>query len=249
MLLPIGDDNTDRISTPILTWLLVALNVVVFVFFQGFGYSSKVTYAYATVPQEIVSGRDVVTGEQAFRDPVSGGVYEVPGLGRTPISVYLTLITSMFLHGGFAHLAGNMLYLLIFGDNVEDRMGRLGFTAFYLLCGVVAALAQVLATLVTGGDMLTPMIGASGAISGVLAGYLRLFPRKRIRVIALRFFFTNVSATFAIGIWFVFQLINGLGVFGGGSQAGGVAYAAHIGGFVAGLLLVGLFAPVRRGAR
>lgn len=249
MLLPIGDDNTDRLSTPILTWVLVALNVIVFVFCQGFGLSASVTYAYATVPQEILSGRDVVTGGEVFRDPISGRIYEVPGLGRTPVPVYLTLVTSMFLHGGFAHLAGNMLYLLIFGDNVEDRMGRLGFLLFYLLCGVAAALAQVFATLLSGGDLLTPMVGASGAISGVLAGYLRLFPRKRIRVIALRFFFTHVSASFAIGIWFVFQLINGLGLFGGGSQAGGVAYAAHIGGFVAGLLLVGLFAPVRRRAR
>ncbi len=245
MLVPIGDDNSDRLSMPLLTWLLVAINVMVFVFFQILGEQTSVTYAYATVPQEILTGRDVVTGEAAFRDPISRRIYVLPGLARTPIPVFLTLITAMFLHGGFAHIAGNMLYLLIFGDNVEDRMGRLRFLIFYLLCGVAAGLSQVFATLLTGGDLLTPMIGASGGVSGVLGAYLVLFPRKRIRVIALRFFFTHVSAAVAIGVWFLFQLVSGLGLFGGGSQAGGVAYAAHVGGFLAGLVLVRLFAPGR----
>jgi membrane associated rhomboid family serine protease len=248
MFLPIGDDNSDRLSVPLLTWLLVAINVFVFVFFQILGEAPAVTYAYATVPQEILTGRDVVTGQGTFRDPISRRLYMLPGLARTPIPVYLTLVTAMFLHGGFAHITGNMLYLLIFGDNVEDRMGRLRFFIFYLLCGVIAGLAQVFATLASGGDLLTPTIGASGGVSGVLGAYLVLFPRKRIRVIALRFLFTHVSAVVAIGVWFLFQLVSGLGLFGGGTQAGGVAYAAHVGGFVAGLVLVRLFTPRGRPA-
>lgn len=245
-MIPIGDDNSDRLNAPLLTWLLVAANVVVFVFFQVLGQETSFTYAYATVPQEILTGRDVVTGPEVYHDPISGRAYRLPGLEPTPVPVYLTLITAMFLHGGFMHLVGNMLYLLIFGDNVEDRMGRLKFLVFYLVTGAVAGLTQVLATRLTGGDLTTPMVGASGGVSGVLAAYVVLFPRKRIRVIAFRFFFTQVSAIVVIGVWFLFQLVSGLGLFGAATQSGGVAYAAHIGGFVAGLVLVKLFAPARR---
>jgi membrane associated rhomboid family serine protease len=193
-----------------------------------------------------------VTADQTVTDPSSGQRTSVPGLGVTPISVYLTLIVSMFMHGGFAHLAGNMLYLFVFGDNVEDRIGRVRFLLFYLFCGVVASLAHVLASKWTGQDLAVPSLGASGAISGVLGAYLLLFPKRRVRVIAI-WFIVAVPAWAAVGIWFVFQLINGLGYLGGGT-GGGVAYAAHVGGFVAGLATIKLWdlasrAPRRPAAR
>ena len=149
----------------------------------------------------------------------------------------------MFMHGGIAHIAGNMLFLWIFGDNIEDRLGHVKYMIFYLLCGVIASLAHVFATGVFATDqssLLVPSLGASGAISGVLGGYILLHPKRRVTVILFRFL-TDVPAYVAIGIWFAFQLISGLGMLGGGSQQGGVAYAAHIGGFIAGLALIKLF--------
>jgi membrane associated rhomboid family serine protease len=238
-MIPIGDDNTDRRSRPVVTWALIALNVLVFALFQGCGANDRFTYAWSTVPEEILTGKDLVTPDRTVTDPASGQRYVEPGLGVTPISVYVTLIVSMFMHGGFAHLAGNMLYLLIFGDNVEDRIGRVRFLLFYLFCGVVASLAQVFVTKWTGQDPSVPSLGASGAISGVLGAYLLLFPKRRVRVIAI-WFIVAVPAWVAVGIWFVFQLINGLGYLGGGT-GGGVAYAAHIGGFVAGLATIKLW--------
>lgn len=239
MLMPVGDDNRDRRSTPIINYLLVALNVFVFVYFQGCGTNEKFTYAFSTVPAEIVSGKDVVTEDQTYQDKETGETYTVPGLQPTPILIYLTLITSMFMHGGWAHIIGNMIYLLIFGDNVEDRIGHLKYLIFYLLVGVLASLAHVFTSVLLNSDLLIPSLGASGAISGVLAAYWILFPRRRVRVI---FFYhlTDVPASFAIGIWFIFQLIYSLGALGG-SGGDGVAYAAHIGGFIAGLLLIKLF--------
>ncbi|MCX7031737.1 MAG: rhomboid family intramembrane serine protease [Spirochaetes bacterium] len=238
-MIPIGDDNTDRRSRPVITWAIIALNVLVFVLFQGCGSNDRFTYAWSTVPEEILTGKDLVTADQTVTDPSSGQRYLEPGLGVTPISVYLTLLVSMFMHGSFAHIAGNMLYLFIFGDNVEDRIGRVRFLLFYLFCGVVASLAQVFVTKWTGQDPSVPSLGASGAISGVLGAYLLLFPRKRVRVIALSLLIP-VPAWVAVGIWFVFQLINGLGYLGG-STGGGVAYAAHVGGFVAGIATIKLW--------
>jgi membrane associated rhomboid family serine protease len=144
----------------------------------------------------------------------------------------------MFMHGGFGHIAGNMFYLWIFGDNLEDRMGRGKYLAFYLTCGLLASLAHVFSTYALGGNPLIPSLGASGAISGVLGGYLILFPKKRVRVIILNML-QEVPAIVAIGGWFLLQLIGGFGSIG--NQGGGVAYAAHIGGFIAGLALVKLF--------
>ena len=152
------------------------------------------------------------------------------------------------MHGGIAHLLGNMLFLWIFGDNVEDRMGHARYLIFYLVCGVLASLAHVFTTAIFAtsvSSLLIPSLGASGAISGVLGGYILLYPTRRVTVILFRFL-TDVPAWVAIGIWFAFQLISGLGMFGGGSQQGGVAYAAHIGGFVAGLALVKVFTIGRR---
>jgi membrane associated rhomboid family serine protease len=239
-MLPIGDDNSDRTITPLVNYLLIALNVFVFVFFQGLGSNERFTYAFSTVPEEIITGHDVAT-QVTIKDPATGDIAGTVDLGPTPIPVYLTLITSMFMHGGIAHIFGNMLYLWIFGDNLENVMGHVRYLVFYLVCGIVASLAHVFSTVAFGGNPYLPSLGASGAISGVLAGYIVLFPRRRVRVIVFRTI-QEVTAMWAIGIWFAFQLISGLGVLGSGSQAGGVAYAAHIGGFIAGLILVKLFA-------
>jgi len=243
MIFPLYDDNSDRVTTPIVNYILIAINILVFVFLQQLGTNDKFTYAYSTVPQEIISGRDVRTPDRVVETPVTGQQLLIPGLQPTPFSVYLTLLFSMFMHGGIAHIGGNMLFLWIFGDNVEDRMGHVRYLIFYLLTGVLASLAHVLSTVMFAADqssLLVPSLGASGAISGVLGGYLVLHPKRRVTVIMFRFL-TDVPAYVAVGIWFAFQLISGLGVLGGGSQQGGVAYAAHIGGFVAGVALVKLF--------
>jgi membrane associated rhomboid family serine protease len=243
MVFPLYDDNSDRTSAPIVNYALIAINILVFVFLQQLGTNDRFTYAFSTVPQEIVSGRDVRTPDRVVEHPVTGQQLLIPGLQPTPFSVYLTLIFSMFMHGGIAHIAGNMLFLWIFGDNVEHRIGHLRYLIFYLVCGVFASLAHVVVTAALAtdvGSMLIPSLGASGAISGVLGGYIVLFPTRRVTVFLFRFL-TDVPAYVAIGIWFAFQLISGLGMLGGGSQQGGVAYAAHVGGFVAGLVLVKFF--------
>jgi membrane associated rhomboid family serine protease len=240
-MIPIADDDSDRTLTPVLTYLLIAANVAVFVLLQGMGANDRFTYAFATVPKEIVTGRDIVTSPRMVQDPASGQSFEQPGLRPTPGSVYLTLLVSMFMHGGLAHLFGNMLYLWIFGDNLENALGRLRYLLFYLVCGIVASLAHVFATVATDGNTLVPSLGASGAISGVLGGYILLFPGRRVRMLVGRGT-AEMPAWVSIGMWFLFQLVAGMGMLGGGSQAGGVAYAAHVGGFVAGLILIKIFA-------
>lgn len=239
MLLPIGDDNSDRHLTPVVNYCLIALNILVFVFFQGMGGNEDFTFAYATVPAEIINGVDIVSDPKILEDPISGQQVSMPGLQRAAIPIYLTLLTSMFMHGGFAHLLGNLMYLWIFGDNLENAMGHKKYLLFYLLCGVLASLSHVFFSVYMNNSMLVPSLGASGAISGVLGGYLLLFPQRRVHVWA---FITimAVPAFLALGLWIVFQVINGMGALGG-EEAGGIAYAAHIGGFVAGLLLVKAF--------
>jgi rhomboid family protein len=243
-MIPIGDDDSGRTLSPIVNYLLIAANIAVFVLLQGMGANDRFTYAYSTVPQEIVSGKDVVTPAQVVKDPVSGESYRQPGLGATPMSVYLTLLFSMFMHGGLAHIGGNMLYLWIFGDNIENTLGHFRYLTFYLVCGVLASLAHVFTTAATHGNMLVPSLGASGAISGVLGAYMLLFPGRRVRMVVGRGV-SEMPAWVSIGMWFVFQVVAGMGLLGGGSQAGGVAYAAHVGGFVAGLILVKVFAAGR----
>lgn len=243
MVFPLYDDNTDRATKPIVNYVLIAINILVFVFLQQLGNNDRFTYAFSTVPAEITSGRDIRTPDQVREHPVTGQELLQPGLQPTPISVYLTLIISLFMHGGIAHIAGNMLFLWIFGDNVEDHMGHARYLVFYLVCGVLASMAHVITSTMLATDpnsLLIPSLGASGAISGVLGGYIVLHPHRRVTAIVFRFV-TEIPAYAAIGIWFVFQLISGLGMLGGGSQQGGVAYAAHIGGFVAGLALVKVF--------
>jgi len=236
-MIPIGDDNTDRRRPPTVNWVLIAVNVFVFVFLQRLGTNEHFTMAYAQVPAEILSGHDIAE-TIPVRDEYGRAVGGIE-LEPTPIPVYLTLITAMFMHGSFAHLAGNMLYLWIFGDNLESVLGHTRYLIFYLLTGVLAGLAHVFVTAVFRGNPLIPSLGASGAISGVLGGYIVLFPGRRVRVIFL-YQMMQVPAILAIGVWFVFQIISGAGALGG--QGGGVAYGAHIGGFIAGALLIKPFA-------
>ena len=250
MVFPLWDDNSDRQTTPLVNYAFIAANIFVFVVLQQLGSNTHFTYAFSTVPLEILTGHDVVTPTRVLEHPVTGQRVLVPGLSETPLSVYLTLFTSMFMHGGIAHIAGNMLFLWIFGDNIEDRLGHIRYFFFYLVCGLIASLAHVFTTAAFATDqssLLVPSLGASGAISGVLGGYILLHPSRRVTVILFRFL-TDVPAWVAIGIWFAFQLISGLGMLGGGSQQGGVAYAAHIGGFIAGLVLIKVF-DIGRGNR
>ena len=210
-MFPIGDDNTSRRIVPLVTYALIALNVLFF---------------YV----ELSSG-DTFIGKWAF----------VPGrfLGN-PFGDFLTLFTSMFMHAGWAHLGGNMLYLWIFGDNVEDRFGHIKFTIFYLLCGLAATFAQLAFSL--GSDV--PNLGASGAIAGVLGAYILLFPQGKVRVLQGQRVI-QVPALIAIGFWIVLQFFSGIGSIANTVQTGGVAYMAHIGGFLAGFVLTFLF----RGSR
>jgi membrane associated rhomboid family serine protease len=241
MVFPLWDDNSDRTTVPVINYALIAINILVFVFLQQFGTNERFTYKYSTVPEEIWTGHDVVTRDRMI-PTATGQPVLVPGLQPTPFTVYLTLITSMFMHGGLAHIFGNMLFLWIFGDNVEDRMGHVKYLIFYLVCGILASLAHVFTSIMFStnpASLQIPSLGASGAISGVLGAYIVLHPHRRVTVLLFRFL-TDVPAYVAIGIWFAFQLVSGLGVFGG-SQQGGVAYAAHVGGFVAGIVLVKFF--------
>lgn len=237
MIFPIGDDNSDRTTVPVVNYILIAINVLVFVFLQSLGTNDQFTYAFSTVPEEIRTGVDI-----ARPVPIEVGDQRgVIDLQPTPVSVYLTLLTSMFMHGSLMHLFGNMLFLWIFGDNLEHSLGRARYIIFYLLTGLIASLAHVISTFVFGDNPFIPSLGASGAISGVLGGYLVLHPRRNVRVIMFRVL-TNVPAVVAIGLWFVFQLISAFGVIGAGPQSGGgVAFMAHIGGFVAGVALVKVF--------
>ncbi len=236
MVFPIGDDNSDRQTFPYVTIALLAANIFVFVVLQGMGQNEDFTMAYVQVPAEIISGKDIVT-EPSIRDiNIQGQVIEVPvpGLQPTPIPVWLTLLTAIFMHGSIMHLAGNMWFLWIFGDNIEDDMGHMKYLIFYLATGVLASLAFV-ALNSTGDTALTPCLGASGAISGVLGAYLVLHPHRRVSVILLRLM-VDVPGYVAVGIWFLFQIVSGFfdAQSGGG---GGVAYSAHVAGFVAGMIL------------
>lgn len=234
-MFPIGDDDSDRTIMPVVNYAIIGLNVLVFVFLQGLGGNDVFTYAFALVPKEVVSGVDL-SGVQVVRDAF-GDVGRVE-LYPSPLPVYFNFLSSMFMHGSIAHIGGNMLFLWIFGDNLENLLGHVRYAIFYILCGLAAALAQI----IMGPESVIPMLGASGAISGVLGGYILLFPQRQVRAIIFNFL-TTVPAFVAIGIWIVYQLIVGYLTPAG---SGGVAYAAHIGGFIAGLALIKLFAIGRR---
>jgi rhomboid family protein len=213
-MIPISDDNPARLR-PVVTWAAIGICVAVFFWQLSFdeAQEEQLIEVLGFTPASLTegpSGADIVAYSE----------------------VWLTLITSMFLHGGFLHLGGNMLYLWIFGNNVEDAMGHVRFLGFYFACGVMAALSQALSE----PHSAIPMVGASGAISGVLASYAVIFPRARVNVViplGIIFYPLKISAVYVIGIWFLLQLSN---LFGS-SQMGGVAFWAHVGGFLTGLVL------------
>ncbi len=222
-MIPIKDDNPTT-TIPIVTIFIICINIVVFINQLLMGSSAEVfIYRFAVIPWEIIHFRDLPN---------------LPPLYHSTIPNILTLFTSMFIHGGFLHLAGNMLYLWIFGDNVESIMGHFRFLIFYFICGLVATLCHVFIE----PNSSLPLVGASGAISGVLGAYFVRFPRARVHVLIIFFFFIRiirVSALFVLGLWFVIQVLNGFSSIG--VQGGGVAWFAHIGGFVSGLILVFFF--------
>jgi membrane associated rhomboid family serine protease len=206
-MLPIGDDNSSERTLPIVTYALIALNVLFF-FVE-------------------LSGGDAFVKQWAF----------VPSRFLAhPSADWPTLFTSMFMHAGWVHLGGNMLYLWIFGDNVEDRLGHGVFTIFYFLCGIAATFAQLLVNSASH----VPNLGASGAIAGVLGSYILLFPRGRVRVLQGQQV-VQMPALVVIGFWIVLQLFSGIGSITHAANAGGVAYVAHVGGFVAGCVLTFVF--------
>jgi membrane associated rhomboid family serine protease len=231
-MFPISDENERGHGPAFVTLSFIAINVAVFLLLQGAGATTagaEFTYGYAAVPFEITQGVDLTTPQSVT---IGGQAYSIPQEpGPTPI--WLTLLTSMFMHGSWLHLLGNMLYLWIFGDNVEHRIGHLPFVAFYLAVGVVASLAQILVNT----SSVIPTLGASGAIAGVLGAYLVLFPGNRVLVILVRFP-VWVPALVAIGLWAALQVVGG---FGTPAEGGGIAYMAHIGGFVAGVVAGLLF--------
>jgi len=235
-VIPIGDEDTgDQRVIPYINLAIIAINVVVFLYQL---VDPNFTNGYSTVPAEITSGRDIVGRFLlAAPDGTSVVIDEAPG----PNPIWLTLLTSMFMHGGWLHIAGNMLFLFIFGDNIEKAYGHIKYLVFYLVCGIIAGLAHVLSQ----PDSIIPSLGASGAISAVLAAYLVLFPTNRVKVIlTLGIIFLRpimVPAVVMIGIWAVLQFINGLSSIAG--QTTGVAYWAHIGGFIAGALITLLARP------
>ena len=210
-MLPIGDDDSGRRTVPLVTYALIALNVVVFLIELTGGDALIVKWAF--VPSRFLAN---------------------------PAGDFLTLFSSMFMHAGWLHLGSNMLYLWIFGDNVEDRFGHGKFIIFYLIAGLAATFAQLAFS--TGSDV--PNLGASGAIAGVLGAYIILFPQGKIRVLQGQTTI-QVSALIVIGLWIVLQFFSGIGSIAASAQSGGVAYMAHIGGFLAGVLMTFLL----RGSR
>lgn len=237
-MIPIGDEDTGgRPGIPYVNLAIIAINVVVFLYQL---LDPNFTNGYSTVPAEITSGKDII-GQFVLVAPdgTSAVIDEAPG----PMPIWLTLLTSMFMHGGWLHIGGNMLFLFIFGDNIEKAYGHIKYVAFYLVCGIIAGLAHVLSQ----PDSIIPSLGASGAISGVMAGYLVLFPTNRVRVLlALGIVLLRpimVPAVVMIGVWALLQFVNGLGAIAVTDQTSGVAYWAHIGGFIAGAVITLLARP------
>jgi membrane associated rhomboid family serine protease len=237
-MFPIGDENEPGRGPAIVTLGLIAVNVAVFLLLQELGSNEAFTYGWSAIPLEISTGQDLVRPHPITIDGQQFRVPQAPG----PDPIQLTLLTSMFMHGDLLHLGGNMVFLWVFGDNVEHRAGRILFLVAYLGAGLVGSLAQIWST----ADSPIPTLGASGAISGVLGAYIVLFPGNRVTVFVFRFV-TQVPALVAIGMWIAFQLFAS---FAAPSGAGGVAYLAHIGGFGAGVLAGLMFRaiPPRRGA-
>ena len=228
-MFPIGDENLPGRGLAWITLSLIAINIAVFLFLQGATGDNSFTYGWSSIAREITEGVDLTQAVPVVIDGTEFLVPQAPG----PDPIYLTLLSSMFMHGGWLHLGGNMLFLWIFGDNVEHRAGPIPYLLAYLAAGLVGSLAQ------TFSDPTSPIpsLGASGAISGVLGAYLVLFPRNRVTAFVFRFL-VQIPALAAIGMWIALQVISSLADPTG---AGGVAYLAHIGGFVAGVVTGLLF--------
>jgi len=231
-MFPYHDENETQ-RTPIITFLLIAANVLVWLVVEGAGAPLKVARAVCElglIPAELTLSRPPGT-----RFPMGDGLVCLTDPGRQVVNV----LTSMFLHGGWMHLLGNMWFLWLFGNNIEDSMGRVRYVVFYLLCGVTAALAQV----VVNPDSVIPMVGASGAISGVMGAYLILYPRVRVyAIVPIGFIPLSIAlpAWTMLLYWFGMQFLGGL--VGSTGEQGGVAFWAHAGGFLAGVVLVKIFA-------
>jgi membrane associated rhomboid family serine protease len=236
MLIPIGDDDRHLDGPAYVTLLLLLANIIVF------GYqvaNPEFTQSWSLVPAQITTGEDL-TGPERTR--VDGEVVVIPH-APSPSPIFLTLFSSLFMHAGLLHLGGNMLYLWIFGDNVEHRFGSFAFLVLYLASGLAGSIAHI----AINPDSVIPSLGASGAISGVLGAYLILFPRNRVHAV-LFFYIVSLPAFIVIGFWIAFQLFAGLGqIFAG--QTVGVAYGAHVGGFFAGLLLAAVMRLMIRDER
>lgn len=255
-MIPISDPELHRKNFPIVNVLLIAASILVFLYEQTLDdfELTKFFNNYGVVPYELTGKGDIsemfiavrtqedfdklldIEGvpNALFLSQIGGGIRD-PYEGGPP-SVWLTLFSSMFMHGGWLHLGGNMLFLWVFGDNIEDRLGRLKYLIFYVAAGLAAVGAQLLTDLNSG----IPTIGASGAIAGVLGAYLLLFPRSQVRTLIFFFFITYISvpAYLLIGIWIFQQFFNGFASLGA-DFAGGVAYWAHVGGFVFGAAVIG----------
>jgi membrane associated rhomboid family serine protease len=234
MVIPLGDERTGREVTPYVLYGLIAVNAIVWLIQLSAGDSF--TNGWATVPFEITHGQDLVGTQTISVGGQSISIPEAPG----PTPIYLTLLSAMFMHGGWMHILGNMLYLWIFGDQIESLLGHGRFLFFYLVCGLAASAAQIL----YGPDSVVPSLGASGAIAGVLGAYLVKFPRNRVRVLIARGGITEMPAMLVLGLWILLQIVSQVGTPAG--EATGVAYMAHIGGFIAGLALI--FLLTRRAA-
>jgi membrane associated rhomboid family serine protease len=227
MVMPLRDDDTDRRTVPVVTYALIAVNVLVWLLEIGLG--EKFINGYSTVPYEITHHTDLVGLRSVQMGGQSFPIHLYPG----PTPIYLTLLFSMFMHASWLHIGGNMLYLWIFGDNIEDRIGHAKFLVFYLICGFAASAADILFKT----DSVIPSLGASGAIAGVLGANLVLFPKRQVRVL-MAGRVVNMPAFMVLGFWILLQIFSQISVVG--AESGGVAYMAHIGGFVAGLVLISL---------
>ncbi|HKP94112.1 MAG TPA: rhomboid family intramembrane serine protease [Fibrobacteria bacterium] len=235
MFIPIGDDNSGRRTTPYVVYGLVAANALMW--YVQLRSGEPFTYGFSAVPYEITHGVDLTQGSLV---DVHGQEFPVPQYPG-PHPIYLTLLSSMFMHGSWMHILGNMLYLWIFGDQIEDLLGHVKFLLFYVACGLAAAFAQI----VYGPDSVIPTLGASGAIAGVLGAYLIKHPANRVRVLMFRYI-THMPAAVVLGFWIVLQVFSQVSTPAG--KASGVAYMAHIGGFIAGVALVLIFGRGRGAA-
>jgi membrane associated rhomboid family serine protease len=226
VLIPIGDDDRKLSGPAYVTGVLLLLNLGAFVLQLQ---NPELLFSYSVVPYQVTNNVDLVNDVSMAEAARTGELPQREG----PSPIHLTLITSLFLHAGWMHLLGNMLYLWIFGDNVEHRFGHLAFVGFYLVSGVAGSAAQI----VFSPESMVPMLGASGAISGVLGAYLVLFPKNRVHAIFF-FYVVSIPAVLAIGLWILFQVARALEVATAVEAAlGGVAYFAHIGGFAAGIVM------------